>query len=86
MEGYFARRNDSSELLDIVALIGACLCPVGYANCPVKMGSAPALKMCRDLSSGFDDQGRPKILFDRLGFMTSQMNDARLLSKPDSPY
>src|SRR5690606_33861487 len=35
------RRNGSSELLDIVVLIGACLCLIGYAACPVKMGCAP---------------------------------------------
>ena len=35
------RRNGSSELLDIVVLIGACLCLIGYAVGPVKMGCAP---------------------------------------------
>src|SRR5690606_5489343 len=35
------RRNGSSELLDIVVLIGACLCLIGYAAGPVKMGFAP---------------------------------------------
>ena len=35
------RATGSSELLDIVVLIGACLCLIGYAACPVKMGCAP---------------------------------------------
>ncbi len=36
------RRNDSSELLDILVLIGACLCLLGYADWPVKTGCDPA--------------------------------------------
>jgi hypothetical protein len=35
------RRNGSSELLDIVVLIGACLCLISYADCPVEIGCAP---------------------------------------------
>ncbi len=33
------RRNGSSEFLDIVVLIGACL--ISYANCPVEIRYAP---------------------------------------------
>jgi len=32
------RRNGSPELLDMVVLIGACLCLIGYADCPVMSG------------------------------------------------
>jgi hypothetical protein len=37
------RRNGSSELLDIVVLIGACLCLISYADCPVEIGCAPMI-------------------------------------------
>lgn len=43
------RRSGSSELLDIVVLIGACLCLLGYADCPVKMGCAPGPRSNRYL-------------------------------------
>jgi hypothetical protein len=39
------RRNGSSGLLDIVILTGACLCLIGYATCPVKMGCAPVTRI-----------------------------------------
>lgn len=36
------RLNGTSEALDIVVLIGACLCLIGYADCPVKTECAPS--------------------------------------------
>jgi hypothetical protein len=40
--------NGTSEALDIVFLIGVCLCLIGYAACPVKMGCAPISRLFQE--------------------------------------
>ena len=54
------RRSGSSGLLDIVVLIGACLCLIGYADCLVRTGCTPRIVLMPDAPKDDDLKPEPK--------------------------